>query len=131
MSSAPRAVHVYEYALLRVVPRMDRGECLNAGVLVYCRTLEHLSAQVHLDRARLRALDPHADAEAVEHALGAVVDVCSGLGVAGREPRGGRFRWLTAPRSTVVQPGAVHTGITADPDADAARLLATLVHPLG
>lgn len=123
-------LHGYEYALLRVVPRVERGECLNAGVVLYCRTLEHLSAVVTLDRARLHALDPGADAEAVEHALSAVVDVCEGHGAAGREPRGGRFRWLTAPRSTVVQPGPVHTGLTVDPAADAARLLVALVHPL-
>lgn len=123
-------LHAYEYALLRVVPRVERGERLNAGVLVYCRTLEHLSAVVHLDRARLRALDPGADADAVEQALAAVVAVCEGQGVAAREPRGGRFRWLTAPRSTVVQPGAVHTGLTADPAAAAARLLVALVHPV-
>jgi hypothetical protein len=123
------ALHAYEYALLRVVPRVERGECLNAGVVLYCHAMEHLSAVVALDRARLHALDPGADAEAVEHALAAVVDVCHGHGAAGREPRGGRFRWLTAPRSTVVQPGPVHTGLTTDPAGDAVRLLARLVHP--
>lgn len=123
------ALRAYEYALLRVVPRVERGECLNAGVVLYCQALEHLSAVVALDRARLHALDPGADAEAVEHALAAVVDVCQGHGAAGREPRGGRFRWLTAPRSTVVQPGPVHTGLTTDPAAEAVRLLARLVHP--
>ncbi|UZJ24202.1 DUF3037 domain-containing protein [Rhodococcus antarcticus] len=125
------ALHAYEYALLRVVPRVERGECLNAGVVLHCHALEHLSAVVSLDRARLHALDPGADAEAVEHALAAVVAVCLGHGAAGREPRGGRFRWLTAPRSTVVQPGPVHTGLTTDPAGDAVRLLARLVHPPG
>lgn len=120
--------HAYEYAVLQVVPRVERGESMNAGLVLYCRPLDHLSALVHLDRARLLVLDPGADADAVEHALAAVAAVCDGTGAAGREPLGGRFRWLTAPRSTVVQPGPVHTGLTRDPDADADRLLRALVH---
>ena len=125
--------HVFEYALLRVVPRVDRGELMNAGVLLYCRPLDYLGARVHLDVDRLRALDPTADVVAVERALRAAADVCAAApdaGPAAREDLGRRFRWLTAPRSTVVQPGPVHTGLTADPDADADRLLRLLVLPL-
>lgn len=127
----PSAVswHAYEYAVLQVVPRVERGESMNAGLVLYCRPLGHLSALVQLDRARLHALDPGADADAVEHALAAVAAVCDGVGAAGREPLGGRFRWLTAPRSTVVQPSRVHTGLTTDPHAEVERLLRTLVHP--
>ena len=125
--------HVFEYALLRVVPRVDRGELMNAGVLLHCRPLDYLGARVHLDVDRLRALDPTADVVAVERALRAAADVCAAApdaGPAAREDLGRRFRWLTAPRSTVVQPGPVHTGLTAEPDADADRLLRLLVLPL-
>ena len=115
--------HVYEYALLRVVPRVERGECVNAGVLVYCRPLSYVGARTHLDEARLLALDPDADLAGVRAALRAVEKVCAG---AGR-----RFRWLIAHRSTVVQPGPVHTGLTADPAAEADRLLDLLVRPPG
>ncbi|GAA4724963.1 DUF3037 domain-containing protein [Phytohabitans rumicis] len=125
--------HPFEYAVLRIVPRPERGEAINAGVLVYCRALDYLGARVHLDAARLRALDPAADPAAIERALGSVVNVCAAApeaGPAGREDPGRRFRWLVAPRSTVVQPGPVHTGLTSDPDADADRLLRLLVLPV-
>jgi hypothetical protein len=123
----------FEYAVLRVVPRVDRGEAMNAGVLLYCQSRDFLGARVHLDRDRLRALDPAADPDAVEHALRAAADVCDGAeaaGPAGGEDPGRRFRWLTAPRSTVVQPGPVHTGLTADPAAELDRLLEVLVLPV-
>ena len=129
--SAP-ARETYEYAVLRVVPRVERGESMNAGVLVYCRQRDYLGSRVHLDVDRLRALDPTADPVAIAWALQAAGDVCAATpaaGAAGREVLGARFRWLTAPRSTVVQPSAVHTGLTADPDAEADRLLALLVLP--
>jgi hypothetical protein len=106
---------------------------MNAGVLLYCQSRGFLGARVHLDVDRLRALDPAADPGAVEHALRTAAGVCegeSGAGPAGDEDPGRRFRWLTAPRSTVVQPGPVHTGLTADPDAEADRLMALLILPL-
>jgi len=119
----------FEYAVLRVVPRIERGEFINAGVLVYCRDRDFLGARVHLDADRLRALDPTADADAIGAALDAAADTCSGHGdgPAAAEQIGRRFRWLTAPRSTVVQPGPVHTGLTADPAAELDRLLDLLV----
>jgi len=123
----------FEYAVLRVVPRVERGECINAGVLVYSRQRDYLGTRIHLDVDRLRALDPTADADAIRAALQAAADVCAadpGAGAAGRETLGSRFRWLTAPRSTVVQPGPVHTGLTDDPDAEADRLLRLLVLPV-
>lgn len=126
--------HLYEYAVLRVVPRVDRGESMNAGVLLYCRPLDYLGSRVWLDDARLAALDPLADPAVVRRALQAAADICGGepaAGPPGREDAGKRFRWLTAPRSTVVQPGPVHTGLTTDPDADADRLLRRLVLPVG
>ncbi|MFF6780755.1 DUF3037 domain-containing protein [Streptomyces sp. NPDC012510] len=121
---------VYEYALLRVVPRIERGECFNAGVLVYSRSRALVSARTHLDEAKLLALDPGADVAGVRAALRAVEGACAGgeaAGQAARDDAGRRFRWLVAPRSTVVQAGPVHTGLTMDPMAEAERLLALLV----
>ncbi|AZP16276.1 DUF3037 domain-containing protein [Streptomyces aquilus] len=121
---------VFEYVLLRVVPRVERGECINAGVLVYCRAKGYVGARTHLDEARLRALDPAADVAGIRAALSAVERVCGGgaaAGQAGSDDAGRRFRWLIAPRSTVVQPGPVHTGLTLDPAAETERLLDLLV----
>jgi Protein of unknown function (DUF3037) len=117
--------HLYEYAVLRVVPRVERGECINAGVIVYCRPLEYLGSRVLLDRARLAALDPDLDPDPVARALDAAAD-CA---LRGDDDLGRRFRWLTAPRSTVVQPGPVHTGLTTDPGAETQRLFELLVLP--
>ncbi|MDT0611007.1 DUF3037 domain-containing protein [Streptomyces lancefieldiae] len=122
--------HVFEYALLRVVPRVERGECVNAGVLVYCRAKAYVGALTHLDETRLLALDPHVDLPGVRAALRAVEGVCTGgdaAGQAAHDDPGRRFRWLIAPRSTIVQPGPVHTGLTADPAAETERLLGLLV----
>jgi hypothetical protein len=113
----------FEYALLRVVPRVERGESMNAGILLYCKELDFLGSQVHLDRERLTALDPAADAAPIERALTAAAD-CT---LQGDDDIGRRFRWLTAPRSTVVQPGAIHTGLTSDPAAETRRLFELLV----
>ncbi|MFF5129537.1 DUF3037 domain-containing protein [Streptomyces syringium] len=121
---------VFEYALLRVVPRVERGELINAGVVVYCQAKSFVAARVHLDEARLLALDPTADVAGVRAALGAVQGVCSGgerAGQAAGDDPGRRFRWLIAPRSTIVQPGPVHTGLTADPERESERLLDLLV----
>ncbi|MEV5972841.1 DUF3037 domain-containing protein [Streptomyces sp. NPDC051921] len=121
---------VFEYALLRVVPRVERGECFNAGVVVYCRARSFVAARTHLDEAKLAALDPGADVLGVRSALHAVEGVCTGGEAAGQaapDDAGRRFRWLIAPRSTVVQPGPVHTGLTTDPEAEVERLLDLLV----
>lgn len=121
---------VFEYALLRVVPRVERGETMNAGVVVYCRARSFVAARTHLDVGRLRALDPEADVDGVRAALHAVECVCRGGEAAGQaagDDAGRRFRWLVAPRSTVVQPGPVHTGLTADPEVEVERLLDLLV----
>ncbi|MGA4984258.1 DUF3037 domain-containing protein [Streptomyces cellulosae] len=123
-------LYVYEYAVLHVVPRIERGERINAGVLVYCRPLSYVGARTHLDEARLLALDPAADVPGVRAALRAVEGVCAGgdaAGQAAQDDPGRRFRWLIAPRSTIVQPGPVHTGLTADPGAETERLLDLLV----
>ncbi|MBP2476526.1 hypothetical protein JOF53_005398 [Crossiella equi] len=123
--------HPFEYAVLRVVPRVERGESINAGVLVYCQKLRFLGSRVHLDADRLRALDPNADPVAISSVLHSVAGTCSEapVGLVAGQNLGSRFRWLTAPKSTVVQPGPVHTGLTADPEAEVERLLRLLVLP--
>jgi hypothetical protein len=123
-------VTVYEYALLRVIPSIERGESINVGVLVYCRALDFLGCRTHLDEPRLRALSPSVDVNGVRVALDAVEALCCGgvqAGQAASESPGRRFRWLTAPRSTIVQPGPVHPGLTSDPAAELDRLLDLLV----
>ncbi|WP_062216002.1 DUF3037 domain-containing protein [Streptomyces sp. NBRC 109706] len=128
-TSGERAV--FEYAVLRVVPRVERGECVNAGVLLYCRPRSFLAARTHLAPERLRALDPQVDLDGVRAALRAVESLCDGGPEGGQgaaDEVGRRFRWLIAPRSTVVQPGPVHSGLTADPEAELERLLTVLVH---
>jgi hypothetical protein len=120
----------FEYALLRVVPRIERGEVVNVGVLVYAQSVPALDVATHVDEDRLRALDPRLDLRAVRDALAAVVAVCGGGpdgGEAALLPEGQRFRWLVAPRSTVVQPGPVHTGMTDDLAGETRRLLDRLV----
>ena len=122
----------FEYAVLRVVPRVERGEFINAGVVLYCQAERYLGARVHLDPDRLTALDPDADIEALRAHLDAVHSVCAGgpeAGAVGRLPQGERFGWLVAPRSTVVQPSPVHTGLTDDPEAELERLLRIMVLP--
>ena len=122
----------FEYAVLRVVPRVERGECINAGVVLYCQAERFLGARVHLDPARLKVLDPGVDLEAVQAHLEAVRSVCAGgpeAGAVGRLSLRERFGWLVAPRSTVVQPSPVHTGLTDDPEAELERLLRSMVLP--
>lgn len=130
MKGSHQGREVFEYAVLRVVPRVERGELINAGVVFYCRAASFVAARTHLDEERLRALDPSVDVTGVRAALCAVESVCEGgeqAGQAAVDDAGRRFRWLVAPRSTVVQPGPVHTGLTADPAAELSRLLDLLV----
>ena len=120
----------FVYAVLRVVPRVERGEFINAGVVLYCQAERFLGARVHLDPARLDALDPGADLEAVRAHLEAVRSVCAGgpeAGAVGRLPLAERFGWLVAPRSTVVQPSPVHTGFADDPEEAIEHLLRVMV----
>nr|WP_275407076.1 DUF3037 domain-containing protein [Actinomadura bangladeshensis] len=115
---------------MRIVPRVERGESMNVGVVLYCRALDYLGCRTHLDDRRLLALDPSLDLEGVRASLKGVEAVCCGgerAGQAAAESPGRRFRWLTAPRSTIVQPGPVHAGLTADPAAELERLLGLLV----
>jgi Protein of unknown function (DUF3037) len=116
----------FEYALIRVVPRVERGEAINAGVILYSQQHRFLGCQIELNTDRLRVLDPGADVAAVLAALTAVEEGCH-AGRPAEEPPGVRFRWLTAPRSTIVQPGPVHSGLSTNPAAELARLFDDLV----
>ena len=118
---------VFEYAVVRAVPRAERGECVNVGVVLYCQARDFLAVLVHVDVGRLRALDAGVDVEGVEQAATALQRTCEGHGPAGQTSLGQRFRWLTAPRSTVVQAGPVHSGLTVDPAAELERLVDVLV----
>jgi Protein of unknown function (DUF3037) len=108
----------FQYALLRVVPRVERGEFVNAGVVVFARTERFLAARVGLDADRVRALDPDADVAAIERHLDSLRRIASGDTEAGpiaRLDQSERFNWLAAPSSTVVQASPVHTGVCDDP----------------
>jgi hypothetical protein len=121
---------LFEYALLRVVPRVERGEFINAGVVLYCQDAGYLDARIHLDPERLRVLDPNLDTETVLAHLEVARRVCEGghaAGAVGLLPAGQRFGWLVAPRSTVVQPSPVHTGFADDPEEAIEHLLRVMV----
>jgi hypothetical protein len=118
---------LFEYAVLQAVPRAERGECVNVGVVLYSQDLEYLDALTSVDEPRLRALDPDVDLAAIEDALDAVCRACRGEGPAGQTPLRQRFGWLTAPRSTVVRSGPIHLGKTDDPASELRRLHAKLV----
>jgi hypothetical protein len=120
----------YQYVVLRCVPRVDREEFVNVGVVAYCQAADFLAADCHVDEDRLRGLSPTVDLVAVRHALAFVEGVCRGdvsLGDPARGDLGTRFGFLKAPRSTVVQPGPVHGGLTDDPAAELARMVDVLV----
>lgn len=125
---------LFEYALLRVVPRPEREEFINAGVVLHCPDAKFLDARVHLDRSRLRALAPDLDPEIVAAHLEAARRICIGgaeAGPLGLLPPRQRFGRVVAPRSTVVQPSPVHTGLTEDPAQELERLLREMVMPPG
>jgi hypothetical protein len=118
----------YEYAIIQANPRIERGELINVGVLLYCQRLDFLRARTHLHRDRLLALDPDADVESIRAALASWESTCEGGGAAREMKPGERFRWLVAPRSTVLRAGPVHMGLTDDPAAEVERLAVLLVH---
>jgi hypothetical protein len=124
----------YDYAVIRVVPRVERGEQINVGVILSCVDADFLQTRIEVDEARLRALDPTLDLEAVRTGLAMFPVVCAGGGAAGEIgdlPQRGRFRWLVSPRSTMIQASVVHTGRTADPLATLRHLFESLVRPIG
>jgi hypothetical protein len=120
----------FAYAIVRVVPRVERGEAMNAGIVLLCRPRRFLGARVWLDEARLGALDPACDADEVREHLVAIERIAAG------DPAGGpmaalslaeRYHWLVAPSSTIIQPAEAHTGLTANPAATLEHLFASLV----
>jgi hypothetical protein len=121
--------HAFQYAVLRAVPRVERGEFVNVGVILYCQAADFLRAAVTVDAERLRSLAADVDLEAVRTSAAAVVLACQEPVGSARENTGlaTRFGILTAPRSTVVQPSPVHAGVTEDPAATLATLLTKLV----
>ncbi len=124
--------HTYDYAVIRVVPRVERGECVNVGVIVCCATQGYLEARIELDEARLRALDPHADVAAITANLATIPRICAGgaeAGPIGRLSVRERFDWLVAPRSTVIQTAAVHMGRCDRLDNALEHLLERMVRP--
>jgi hypothetical protein len=120
----------FDYALIRVVPRVERGELINAGAIVSCPTLGYLAARIALDAARLVALWPAVDVDEVEAALATIPLIAAGDprgGPIAELPRGERFHWLVAPRSAVIQTSAVHTGLCDAPGAALEQLIERLV----
>ena len=122
--------HPFQYVVLRYVPRVDRGECLNVGVVLHSQSAGVLRCAFHLDEARILAVAPEADLDGLRAALDAVCTMCerppSDVDAA-MSTQGKRFGWISAPRSTVLQPGPVHGGSVADPEAEVERLLERLV----
>ena len=120
----------FDYAVLRVVPRVEREEFLNAGVIVFCLQRDFLGARIHWDTARLDLFSSKLDLPEVKRHLEAYPKLCAGLeglGPIGRLTRRERFHWLVAPRSTIIQVSAVHSGLCEDPAAALERLFERLV----
>jgi hypothetical protein len=120
--------------VIRVVPRVERAEFVNAGVILWCREHDFLESRVELDEARARALDPSLDLDAVRRHLASIAVVCAGgepAGPIGKLSKRARFDWLVAPRSTIIQTSPVHTGRCADPLDALERLMNAMVRPAG
>lgn len=120
----------FSYAVLRVVPDIEREEFVNAGLVVFCRARRFLRARTTRDAGRLRSLRPEVDADALRAQLALVESIAAGEvehGPLAGMSQSERFHWLTTPRSTAVQPGPIHGGMTRDPDATFDHLYATLV----
>jgi DUF3037 family protein len=122
----------YSYAIVRVVPRVERGECVNVGVVLFVRARRYLAARIELDRPRLLALAPDLDLALVERHLASFLAICDGRAEGGPLsdlPPAERFHWLTAPRSTMIQTSPAHVGRTTDPATEVDRLLDAYVRP--
>ena len=120
----------YDYAVLRVVPRVERGEFVNAGIVLWCAGARFLGARIELDEAALKALDPAVDLDQVHEALAAIERVCAGgdgAGALGKLSARERFHWLVAPRSTTIQTSPVHTGRCTDPAQALEHLMTAMV----
>ncbi|WP_257456809.1 DUF3037 domain-containing protein [Archangium lipolyticum] len=122
----------FDYAIVRVVPRVEREEFINAGVILYCLTRRFLDARVELDERRLLALAPDIDVELIRGHLEAIPRLCAGgkaAGPIGQLPQKERFHWLVAPRSTMLQTGPVHSGLCQEPAKALEHLMQRMVRP--
>jgi DUF3037 family protein len=125
-----RALRTYDYAVVRVVPRVERGEFVNAGIILSCDVERILQARIELDETALLAIDARVDMELVRSVLASIPMICAGgegAGDIGKMTARERFHWLVAPRSTIVQTSPVHTGQCADPDAALEHLMQSMV----
>jgi hypothetical protein len=125
-----RALRTYDYAVIRVVPRVERGEFVNAGIILSCDVERILLSKIELDEKALLAIDARVDLELVRNALAAIPAICAGgaaAGDIGKMSARERFHWLVAPRSTIVQTSPVHTGQCAEPAAALEHLMQTMV----
>ncbi|MDQ2717909.1 MAG: DUF3037 domain-containing protein [Chloroflexota bacterium] len=126
------ALNSYDYAVIRVVPCVERGEFINAGVILFCRTRGFLGALIHLDSQRLAVLAPHIDLSEVQSRLEIISHICAGgpdSGLIGQLSQSERFHWLVSPRSTIIQTSPVHSGLCSDPPAALQHLLTSMVLP--
>ena len=124
------ALNSYDYAIVRVVPCVERGEYINAGVILFCRTRRFLDALVYLDIPRLTTLYPAVDLDMVQRHLDIIPLVCAGsadAGAIGQLSQSERFHWLVSPRSTIIQTSPAHSGLCTDPAATLEHLLKTMV----
>jgi hypothetical protein len=124
------APNSYDYAIIRLVPSVERGECLNVGVILFCRTLGFLGARIHLNTTRALALSSDLDLAATQQQLDTILLICEGgpeAGLLGKMSQSERFHWLVSPRSTIIQISQVHEGVCDDPEAALEHLLQTMV----
>ena len=122
----------FDYAIIRVVPRVEREEFVNAGVLLICQSRRYLAARIELDRERVAALDASLDPAALGRYLQTIEQICAGgdpAGPLGRLSQRERFDWLVAPRSTIIQTSAVHSGLCSEPESALEHLLDSMVRP--
>lgn len=119
----------YDYAYIRVTPRLDRGEFINAGVILFCRTKRFLAARIELDEAHLRHLAPEMDIATLRAHLALIPRICAGEGPIGSLGQAESFHWLVAPHNTVVHTSPVHSGLCEDPETALDALLRALAQP--
>ena len=120
----------FDYAVIRIVPRVERSEFINAGIILFARTVRYLDARIAFDPERLKKLFPNADLAEIEQHLALIPKICAGgnsAGAIGELPQHERWHWLVAPRSTVIQTSEVHSGVCADPAKEIEHLLRVLV----
>lgn len=125
-------LYKFDYAIIRVVPRVEREEFINAGVIVSCPPRQFLEARVELDERRLAAFDPASEAGMLRSYLNVIPLICAGgaqAGAIGELPQRARFHWLVAPRSTIIQTSTVHAGLCQDPHAALEHLFQKMVRP--